>query len=93
MIRCDGNGVPCLIQELEFQYGSLVFKATFFNGEKRYFCGGYVCPSLGLLEREPSNLQFLEAEQKISHLSARHWDKWYNLKPTNVYNLFQPKGD
>ena len=73
---CDHDGVPNMVQRIRYIYGHMSFKVTFFDGTCRYFDGSAMCPSLELLQRNPTNMQMLEAENNITKLAEQHWAAW-----------------
>ena len=52
------------------------FLVTFFNGMSRYFASDFVCPSIGLMQPNISNMQMLEAENTITILSSKYFSEW-----------------
>ena len=83
-LECDNEGVPLLVQKLEYYYGERYFTATFFNGGKKIFTAEIVCPSLGIVQHEPSQMQWLEAENNICKIAL---GKWRDMYPTIGSNL------
>jgi len=73
---CDRSGVPNMVQTIRYIYGSMSFRVRFFDGTVRHFDGGVMCPSLELLQRNPTSMQMLEAESNITKLAEQHWAAW-----------------
>lgn len=82
MMKCASNGIPNLIQELEFNYSWYCFKATFFNGLTLYFDAD-VCADIDLMQTKPSRMQMLQAENTIEKTVLPIWGK-LNLKNTVI---------
>ncbi len=78
---CDADGVPALVQRMQYIYGDMSIEVTFFNGEIRYFAAGDLVPSIDIMQLSPTRMQFLEAEQRINELAKTEWKKWFpNLR-------------
>ncbi len=67
---CDGEGVPLLVQELE--YRDMEFVATFFNGKSRKFFAGDILPLFNIF-RAPNRIQMQEAESVITEHMESQW--------------------
>lgn len=72
-LLCDADGVPSLIQRLRYWPGGMMFEATFFNGESRFFPTDSVCRSIGLMQFNPDKMQLAEAENNITKLALMYW--------------------
>lgn len=71
---CDSEGVPLLIQHMVYHCGLMVFEVTFFNGLIRTISD--VVP-LDLFQKQPTPMQWLEAENMINNLAVTQWSEWF----------------
>tara|TARA_Y100000361_G_C11103134_1_gene313124 strand:+ start:555 stop:800 length:246 start_codon:yes stop_codon:yes gene_type:complete len=71
--RCDAEGVPYLIQRLEYNPSHMRFEAVLFNGRTAVFSTDEVCRSVGLMQRRPNKMQMLEAENNINKMVDLYW--------------------
>jgi|SaaInlV_130m_DNA_2_1039683.scaffolds.fasta_scaffold06926_6 hypothetical protein len=76
-LLCDSSGVPLLIQNISYSYRRMMFIAEFFNGESLVFTSDQVCSGVCIMDRSPSRIQMLEAENNIHKLALRDWRKWF----------------
>lgn len=76
-MQVDKNDVPLLIQSLRYQYGMMMFNVTFFNGAYMRFTSDQVCPSMGLMQRRPDQMQMLEAQNVIEKAAVLQWREWF----------------
>lgn len=76
-ILCDREGVPLLIQRLEYIYSHMLFEVFFFNNKKKRLPAEYICPSIDLMQHMPSRMPWLEAENRINKLAILHWREWF----------------
>lgn len=74
---CDKEGVPLLIQGMKYLYSSMTFEVRFFNGRKVEFGTEFFCPTLELLAREPTRMQWLEAEDRITRYVEQNYRKLF----------------
>jgi hypothetical protein len=72
-MKVDKEGVPTLIQEIRYRYGNMAFYVTFFSGKKRIFPSDFACPSIGLMQKQPTRMQWLEAQNTIEKFSIDNW--------------------
>lgn len=75
-LLCDSDDIPLLIQRLRYNYVAMWFEATFFNGKKMRFLTEMVCPSVSLMDMQPSRMQMLEAENNINKIAVDNWPEW-----------------
>lgn len=66
--RVDEEGVPCLIQHLRYNYGSMMFVAVFFDGSADRYTSDKVCPSISLTQHRITHMQELEAINNIEQM-------------------------
>ncbi len=76
-MKCDSEGVPELIQEMRYLPYMMAFEVLFFNGRSEFFDVDRVCPSIGLMQNIPDNMQMLEAENNITKLSNEFFNTWW----------------
>lgn len=76
-ILCDREGVPLLIQRLSYIYSHMLFEVFFFNSKTKRLSAEHICPSIDLMQRKPSRMQWLEAENRINKLTILHWREWF----------------
>ena len=62
-----------LIQKMRYNYGGMWFEVNFFNGKERRFSTDHVCPSIDLMQGEPTRMQWLEAENNIEKFVLEHY--------------------
>jgi len=74
--RVDKDGLLDLIQKLEYNYGKMTFKVTYFTGWEKIFSADQFC-DVGLLAANPTFMQWLEAYRGIEAYSLKHWNEWY----------------
>ncbi len=74
--RVDKDGVLELIQKIEYNYSRMNFKVTYFTGWQRIFPAERFC-DVGLLDGNPSMMQWLEAYRNIEQYSLENWKEWY----------------
>jgi len=74
---CDRDGVPLLIQRIVYVNSSMHFRVYFFNGYTVNFTTDRICPSVGLMQAEPDNMQMLEARNNIKKLASENWKEWF----------------
>lgn len=72
-MKVDEDDVPLLIQHMYYWYANMSFEVEFFNGKSYSFCSDYVCPSIGLMQKNPTRMQWLEAENNITKLALKKW--------------------
>jgi len=76
-LLCDSEGIPAVVQKLRYQYSVMNFEVTFFNGGVKLIPAEYVCPSIGMMQKEPNDMQYLEAENTINKMAVKHWQEWF----------------
>jgi hypothetical protein len=76
----EEDDIPTLIQSMRYNYGSMVFEVDFFDGLHLEFCAEDVSPSIGLMQKSPTRMQALEAENNINKLALRFWKAWHEPK-------------
>lgn len=74
---CDKEGVPELIQRMRYLYESMAFEVKFFNGREVKFGAEFFCPTIGLSQPEPTRMQWLEAEDRITRYVAGNYRKLF----------------
>lgn len=80
LMFCDNEGVPFLVQKITYQYGSMMLRVWFFNGECREFASDWFVPSIGLMQHHITNMQWLEALQRIEqHVLVQYQTMWPEL--------------
>ena len=66
MMICDSEGVPNLVQRLEYSYGLFSIKVTYFDGQVRHLAPA---DEVDILDRELTNVQLFACERE----AIRRW--------------------
>jgi len=74
-MRVDKNDIPTLIQGMKYSYGEMAFRVLFFNGLVVMCPTDHCCPSINLLQSNPSKMQWLEAQNSIEKYAIEHWSE------------------
>jgi hypothetical protein len=74
---CDKEDVPELIQRLRYRYSDMMFDIDLFNGKSISYCAEVLCQSIGLMQRVPSKMQMLEAQNNAEKLILREWTRYF----------------
>lgn len=69
----DENGIPTMVQQLEYNRAYMHLHAKFFDGSERCFCVEQFCPSVGLLQKELTFMQYLQALNQITKYMEENW--------------------
>jgi len=72
-MQVDKNDIPTLIQRIKYNYGEMAFKVLFFNGLALTFPADFVCYSIELMQKRPSRMQYLEAQNNIEKYAIENW--------------------
>jgi len=72
-MQVDENDIPTLIQGIKYNYGEMAFKVLFFTGAIRMFPTDFACPSISLVQKNPSRMQWLEAQNNIEKYAIKNW--------------------
>lgn len=75
--KVDESGTPELIQCLSYCYGDMTINVTFFNGKRMIFCVEHLCGSIGIKQRRPNQMQWLEIRNSIERMAKSQWKKWF----------------
>ena len=78
--RVDEDGVPCLIQHMRYCYITMEVSVLFFNGEWKSFYTDHVCPSMNLMQCQPTRMQWLEIENAVTRAAEVEWKCWFPSK-------------
>lgn len=62
----EENGVPALVQYVEFDYDSFIFKAYLFNGQNVSFSAGIA--DIGIETKEPTPVEYARAMVAITRV-------------------------
>ncbi len=73
-MRIGKEGIPTLIRNIKYRYGNMAFYVTFFSGKKKVFPAEFACPSMGIMQKQPTSEQWLEAESSIEKFSIDNWE-------------------
>jgi len=72
MLLCDPDGVPRLVQNIKYRYGSMTVLVTYFDGRLKEIPVEVLTDSVGLLDKSLSTMQYLEIEAALEKVA---WSK------------------
>lgn len=79
-VKCDKEGVPLLIQKMVYIHTMMDFEVSFFNGEIVKFSTDFACPSVGIMQRDLTRMQWLQAENAITNYVLANWAPLFAAK-------------
>ena len=75
LTRCDEEGVPCMIQVLDYYPAQNLFALTLCTGEQRTFPRDKVLPSVIPAIGEPSDKEFQRAHDILTRYFEERFSK------------------
>lgn len=71
----DEDGVPVMIQNIEYYWNRMQFDIRLFNGLVMTFCTETVCPSMTLMQFAPNKKQWRIAHINIEKQLELDWEE------------------
>lgn len=71
-MRCDKDGVPLLIQSMQYHYGPMLLKVELFSGDVMTVPVEKVV-HVGIMEKDLTKMQKLEAENNLTKHLLDNW--------------------
>jgi len=78
LLRCGSDGVPCLVQKLEYVYSARVFNASFINGLSKIVSGEGVTRYINFLKKTPTDKEMIFVEAVIERAALDNWITWFD---------------
>lgn len=74
---CDTDGVPRLVQRMRYWSVDMTVEVVFFNEKAIRFTSEALGDCVGLMQTEPTTMQWLQMENEVIMLSLKNWKKWF----------------
>lgn len=73
LTKTDTEGVPLLVQRVEYTHSNMCFTAHMFNGDSVTLASELVSPTMGLMQLYPTHEQQVDAFARAAHYIGLHY--------------------